>query len=454
MSIVTTNTKTLNVSVDHLNEILPFLEVLYNGGYVTMEALTEALTTYINQETLDEAITNSITEKLPNILSTYNFARQEDLDILVESQAEQSDKITTLEQSFNDVAIDIVDIVDRLTALENAQSTKPTPEVVLNSISATINIPDSVGIFDFVPLEDLKQYITVNAIYSDSSEVEVVMYTLEGTLREGTSTITVTYQDKVDTVDIEVLPINNLGAVYNQGDKVIYENAEVSTLKEGLIVTAYGDIDRTKSYTVPLTEVSLNGTLTAPTSIIEVSYHEITTTFEVVVTALQTTLQSISAVYTQGNTVITPSTSLEDLKANLVVRATYSNGSSNIITAYTLEGTLVEGTSTITVKANEDTTITTTFNVVVTAEPSASPSIQSISAVYTQGDVVVHPSTPLDDLKANLVVTINYDDGSNAETTGYTLEGTLTEGSSTIIVILDENTSFNTTFDVVVSSES
>ena len=220
MSIVTTNTKTLNVSVDHLNEILPFLEVLYNGGYVTMEALTEALTTYINQETLDEAITNSITEKLPNILSTYNFARQEDLDILVESQAEQSDKITTLEQSFNDVAIDIVDIVDRLTALENAQSTKPTPEVVLNSISATINIPDSVGIFDFVPLEDLKQYITVNAIYSDSSEVEVVMYTLEGTLREGTSTITVKANDKVDTVDIEVLTINNHGAAYNKRDKI------------------------------------------------------------------------------------------------------------------------------------------------------------------------------------------------------------------------------------------
>lgn len=76
------------------------------------------------------------------------------------------------------------------------------------------------------------------------------------------------------------------------------------------------------------------------------------------------------------------------------------------------------------------------------------PTISSISAVYTQGDTVVYPTTSLDSLKSNLVVTANYTNSTSTTVTGYTLSGTLTEGTSTITVTYSGKT---TTFTVNVS---
>lgn len=77
------------------------------------------------------------------------------------------------------------------------------------------------------------------------------------------------------------------------------------------------------------------------------------------------TLSSISAVYTQSGTVY-DTDSLDSLKADLVVTATYSDSSTATVAAadYTLSGTLTEGTSTITVIYGGKTT---TFSVTVTA---------------------------------------------------------------------------------------
>ena len=74
------------------------------------------------------------------------------------------------------------------------------------------------------------------------------------------------------------------------------------------------------------------------------------------------TLSSISATYTQGDTVINTTTSLDSLKNNLVVTAHYSDSSSSVIRDYTLSGNLTVGTSTITVTYQGKTT---TFNVTV-----------------------------------------------------------------------------------------
>ena len=74
------------------------------------------------------------------------------------------------------------------------------------------------------------------------------------------------------------------------------------------------------------------------------------------------TVVSISAVYTQSGTVYDYQ-SLNDLKSDLVVTATFDNNSTSVVTNYTLSGTLTSGTSTITV-AYEDKT--TTFTVTVT----------------------------------------------------------------------------------------
>ena len=73
--------------------------------------------------------------------------------------------------------------------------------------------------------------------------------------------------------------------------------------------------------------------------------------------------------------------------------------------------------------------------------------VTSISAVYTQPGTI-YAGQPLDDLKANLVVTANYNDGSSAEVSTYELSGTLTAGTSSILVTYQE---FTTTFNVTVT---
>lgn len=74
--------------------------------------------------------------------------------------------------------------------------------------------------------------------------------------------------------------------------------------------------------------------------------------------------------------------------------------------------------------------------------------IVSISAVYTQsGDV--YDTDSLDSLKADLVVTALYEDGTTQVVTNYTLSGTLAVGTSTITVSYGGKTD---TFDVTVIS--
>ena len=84
------------------------------------------------------------------------------------------------------------------------------------------------------------------------------------------------------------------------------------------------------------------------------------------VTVAQVTLSSISAVYTQSGTVYSNAT-LNSLKSDLVVTATWSDTSTSTVNAadYTLSGTMTTGTSTITVSYGGQTD---TFAVTVTDE--------------------------------------------------------------------------------------
>lgn len=65
----------------------------------------------------------------------------------------------------------------------------------------------------------------------------------------------------------------------------------------------------------------------------------------------------------------------------------------------------------------------------------------SISAVFDQGNNVVYLNTPLNDLKQYLTVTANFDDGSSAEVTNYTLSGSLTAGNCSITATYEEKSS-------------
>lgn len=154
------------------------------------------------------------------------------------------------------------------------------------------------------------------------------------------------------------------------------------------------------------------------------------------------TLVSITAVFTQGSTVVYDNASLDSLKTMLAVTAHYDDNTTAIVpdNAYTLSGTLTPGTSTVTVTYNSKTT---TFTVNVTAAPTLS----SISAVYTQSGTVYDTDT-LDSLKDDLVVTAHYSDSSTqtVPSADYTLSGTLTVGTSTITVSYGgKTTSFNVT---------
>lgn len=71
---------------------------------------------------------------------------------------------------------------------------------------------------------------------------------------------------------------------------------------------------------------------------------------------------SISAVFTQGSATINANANLDMLKQYLVVTATYSDSTTATVTDYTLSGTLIEGTSAITVSYGGKTD---TFNVTV-----------------------------------------------------------------------------------------
>ena len=157
-------------------------------------------------------------------------------------------------------------------------------------------------------------------------------------------------------------------------------------------------------------------------------------------------LVRISAVYTQSGTVY-PTTSLDSLKSDLVVKAHYSDGSAVTLSSsdYTLSGTLSVGTSTVAVSYSGKNT---SFTVTV----SAVPEVASISAVYTQSGTV-YDTDSLDSLKDDLVVTATYTDSSTeiVPAADYTLSGTLAVGTSTVTVTYESKT---TTFSVTVTQHS
>lgn len=75
----------------------------------------------------------------------------------------------------------------------------------------------------------------------------------------------------------------------------------------------------------------------------------------------------------------------------------------------------------------------------------------SISAVFNQGQNVIYNTDSLDTLKQYLTVTAHMSDGTSNTVTTYTLSGTLTEGTSTIVASYGGKT---TTFAVTVTNRT
>lgn len=205
--VVTTNTKTMNITVDHFNEIIPLLEKLFNNEYPTNEELANVLQQYVSQEALTNALVDYVTtEKLDEKTAGLQGLTQEQIDKinkvteLENTIATLNERITglqALESTVTTLNEKVVELQTRIEALENPTVPPETPPEVpptaptLTSIQAVVNIPEEVTITTSTPLEDLKQYIVINGEYDDSTTKEITEYELQGTLTTGTSTITV-----------------------------------------------------------------------------------------------------------------------------------------------------------------------------------------------------------------------------------------------------------------------
>lgn len=214
---VTTNTKTMNITVDHFNEIIPLLEKLFNNEYPTNEELVNVLQQYVSQEALEGALVDYVTtEKLDEKTAGLQGLTQEQIDKinkvteLENTIATLNERITGLQSLGSTVTTlneKVVELQTRIEALENPTIPPETPPEVppttptLTSIQAVVNIPEEVTITTSTPLEDLKQYIIVNGQYDDETTKEITEYELQGTLTTGTSTITVvpTENDSITT---------------------------------------------------------------------------------------------------------------------------------------------------------------------------------------------------------------------------------------------------------------
>ena len=222
---VTTNTKTINITVDHFNEIIPLLEKLFNNEYPTNEELVNVLQQYVSQEALEGALVDYVTTEkldektaglqgltqeqidkinkvteLENTVTTLNerITELQTLESTVVPLNEKVVQLQTLENTITTLNEKVVELQTRIEALENPTIPPETPPEVpptttptLTSIQAVVNIPEEVTITTSTPLEDLKQYIVVNGGYDDETTKEITEYELQGTLTTGTSTITV-----------------------------------------------------------------------------------------------------------------------------------------------------------------------------------------------------------------------------------------------------------------------
>lgn len=251
------------------------------------------------------------------------------------------------------------------------------PPAYLVSISAVYT--QSGTIYPTDSLDDLKDDLVVTATYSDGIEVIAPTYALSGELMVGESIITVSYGGKITTFTVEVTRVPNTYDITNNLTGASNSNS-ATFVTEGDSYS--GTITANPNHTLDGATISITMGGVDITSTAyddgEISIAEVTGDVVITVVAVAIVVVSISAVYTQSGTIYT-NDSLDDLRADLIVTATYNDSSTEVVpsTDYTLSGTLTAGTSTIYVVYSGKTT---TFNVIVTAGFYYTPSKGLLSA--------------------------------------------------------------------------
>lgn len=137
------------------------------------------------------------------------------------------------------------------------------------------------------------------------------------------------------------------------------------------------------------------------------------------------TLSSITASYSGGSVVEGTATS----GLAIVVTGNYSDGSSNRVYGFSVSpATISTGSNTLTITYQGKTA---TVSVTGTAKPAEAPTLQSITATYSGGDV--EEGTDATAL-TGIVVTGHYSDGSTKTETGWTISGAVGVGQNTFTI--------------------
>jgi hypothetical protein len=316
-------------------------------------------------------------------------------------------------------------------------------EVSLDRIEVTFEQGESV-IYESAPLDTLKQYMSVKAIYSDKSEktLEESEYNVTGTLSVSSTILVVEFSGKTATImsGVTVTKVEAVSMEVTYTEGAVFAGASLDTLRPNITVkVTYND----GSVNEDFKDYTLEGSLDIEgETVVTVKYLELEKDITVTVSDIRIT--DIEVAFTQSGTIFEGS-DIEILKDMLTVKVMYSNGEvDEDYKGYTLTGDLTTvGTVSVTVTLGD---ISKNFDVEVTAIE-----LTEITAEFKQGSVVIYPSFDIDGLKEWLTVNAIYNDTTKNKTLSgeeYTLTGTLEAGTSTITVTYEGK---ETTFDVTVS---
>ena len=203
----------------------------------------------------------------------------------------------------------------------------------------------------------------------------------------------------------------SISATFTPGSHVFYETDSLDALRPYLIVRA----TMPDSTVEIVTDYILTGSMAVGTNTITVRYQGLTDTFEV---TTQANPAYIEAVFTQPQTTIYTDDALDSLKSNLVVTYYSAPGATGVVladSAYTLIGTLTEGTSVITAEYQG---LTDTFNVANVVNPII---YQNSNVVFTGHDSLTAPAI-LKNGDRDFTIAMNFDkQKSNSNTAMWTL---------------------------------
>ena len=272
----------------------------------------------------------------------------------------QNRHLTDIRNMEEDLAGNVSILSSRIADLENADRVI-TGDVdgmqeIINQINNREMIVDENG---YLQIQNSSEYVTPE----EQDEIEGLTNNERALILTLLSKAAYAEDDARDAYD----QLSALWAVYSvtwSGTGYTHNNTSVSARGGSTFVST---VTASGGHTISTVVATMGGvTVQGAWSNGTVTIPNVTGDIVITVTTVQGTIASIDATYTQSGIVL-DSDSLDSLKSDLVVTATYVDQSTFIIPSsdYTLSGTLEVGTSTITVSYG---THTDTFDVTVSSE--------------------------------------------------------------------------------------